>query len=184
MTKLEENASLFFESTYKIKHSAVSSLYTALEMSGEFDCQSHQKILLKLQRKQWLPRENTVNCRTRESAFPERRKVNFERAKLESHFFHMKSPEFSVVRLCGKKQYAGRTHYLLMSSSAPRGSLFPLYSAHLCQWYLPPKSRKRLLSFSKTFHCLWVETCPGMMQRRWTFEWNKQQTLKATCNFI
>lgn len=37
MTKLEENASLFFENTYKIKHSAVFSLYATLEMSSEFE---------------------------------------------------------------------------------------------------------------------------------------------------
>ena len=52
MTKLEENASLFFENTYKIKDSAVFSLYVALEMSGEFELSKPSKILLKLQRKQ------------------------------------------------------------------------------------------------------------------------------------
>ena len=36
MANLEKNASLFFENTYKIKLSAVSPLYAALEMSGKF----------------------------------------------------------------------------------------------------------------------------------------------------
>jgi hypothetical protein len=37
MTKLEVNAFLFLENTYKIKHSTVSSLYTALEVVGKFE---------------------------------------------------------------------------------------------------------------------------------------------------
>lgn len=36
MTNLEEDASLFFENAYKIKLSAVSPLYAALEMSSKF----------------------------------------------------------------------------------------------------------------------------------------------------
>lgn len=82
MTKLEENASLFFENTYKIKHSAVSSLNTALEMSGEFELSNPSKILLNCKgNNDYLGK--TVNCRTQESAFPIIREENFEKAKLE-----------------------------------------------------------------------------------------------------
>lgn len=82
MTKLEENASLFFENTYKIKHSAVSSLYATLEMSGEFELSKPSKILLNCKgNNDYLGK--TVHRRTQESALPIRREVNFEREKLE-----------------------------------------------------------------------------------------------------
>lgn len=82
MTKLEENASLFFENIYKIKHSSVSSLYAALEMSGKFELSKTSKILLNCKANNYYLGK-TVTCRTQESAFPVRREENFERAKLE-----------------------------------------------------------------------------------------------------
>lgn len=81
MTKLEENAG-FFLNTYKIKHSAISSLYAALEMSDKFELSKPSKILLNCKgNNNYLGK--TVNCRTQECAFPIRREENFERAKLE-----------------------------------------------------------------------------------------------------
>lgn len=147
MTKLEDNASLFFENTYKIKHSAVSSLYAALEMSGEFELSKPSKILLKLQRKQWLPRENTVNCRTQGSAFPARREVNFERAKLESH----PSPceiyrRFLSRGLCGEGQYTAGTQL--------SRNYFPWFSGISVSTLSYPPLPLSSLKTQKASHCL------------------------------
>lgn len=120
------------------------------------------KILLKLHRKQRPPWENTISCRTREAAFPVRRKINSERARLESQVLRGKFTDSAVVLRNDTQPEHGCLVMASLLLGDPRfWPTLPTSASHT----FPKKPESLSLSFLKIFNGLRGERCPGLVQR-------------------